>query len=521
MNLTFDTIYSELRNIYGNIKEPDESLNLQKYSHNRDDALFSHPLLYAGGNTFSAGQTIVIDSSLFPDDVVAGGDCLFIAAGNPPVSGAYQYVSVIVVPEADVTTLFNAVQGIFTRYDDWDSSLRELIFNDGTLEMFLAKSFDVIGNPLNIHNNNYNIIARYGEDLTGENVSVWRKTSFFDPDYLMKVASQVGDSVFYSDRVIYYRDEKTRQEFLFLNLFNGNTVAGRLVVMNDIRDFQPQDAFLTNHLGRYLETAFSNMLNSGLGKNLRRDSLIDFLSGKQHSDDKILHLKTISPLSRLGESQRLYCLVCSCIHCELSEQFIALQVERGIPGSVCVVLNERIVLVCSNMPDQSEEYMFENIRNILEKYRLFAGCSNQVEDFSDMRYCYNEAKFTLKQAESSDDAKTLNFFKDHAVDYIMKYGSSIIPVRLLCADCVLKLASHDTGAQVSYCDSLRVYLDCGRNMMETSRQLGIKRNTFLARLERIMRLVDLDLEDPENRLYIQISLRMIKDRSFSSVVQRI
>ena len=166
--------------------------------------------------------------------------------------------------------------------------------------------------------------------------------------------------------------------------------------------------------------------------------------------------------------------------------------------------------MCSNMHGQSTDELFDALSELFAKYTLIAGCSNPFEDFENMMYCYQEALFTLNRIESLQNPQPINYFRDHTLEHILKYGTSIIPAHLLCAGCIMDLAKRDKDAQVSYCDSLRIYLDCGMNMMETARLLNIKRNTFLARLERIMRFIDLDLDDADDRLYLQISLRMIR-----------
>lgn len=52
------------------------------------------------------------------------------------------------------------------------------------------------------------------------------------------------------------------------------------------------------------------------------------------------------------------------------------------------------------------------------------------------------------------------------------------------------------------------------NSSEAARRLNIQRNSFLARLERILNYIDLDLNDEDDRLYLLISLRLIQKWRF-------
>ena len=503
MKLSINVIFYEL-------KESFESATLQKKSLYDNIMSFHAPFWQTDVVKLASDRIFVMNSSDLPADISVTGQCLLVMPDCPQRLASKKGISVITVPGASTAQLFNAVLAIFDRYSEWDYSLQSLIFQNATLDDLLKASFPIIGNSLSVHNNNFKYIARYGDTPGQDDLSNMDRSDFFDPDYLLKVDEASPDSVFYSKNVIPFQDSHSHKEYFFLNLFSGNTAAGRLVVINDHRPFRPQDGVLVEHLGKYLETALAYVSYPGSGKNLRRDSLLEFISGKTHSDDKILHLKTVSPFSRLADDQRLYCMVCDMRSSELSEQYISFQLEHFLPESVCVLYEGRLVLLCANQSGQSQKDFFDEATQLFQRFNLIAGCCNPFTDFYDFKFCYRQAIFTLQQVLSDPAAPALNFFKDHTLEHILKFGTSVLPVRLLCADCVLKMAQHDSTASVSYCESLGTYLDTGGNMAETAKLLGVTRNTFLARLERIMRFVDLDLDDRDSRLYLQISLRMIR-----------
>ena len=494
--------------IYHYLKESFFEVNLHNCSPNDNKMLFNPPLIYSDTIELEPNKIFVIYSDMLPEDLSFNGQCLLILPDAPKRIEGKSGITYITVPGADVPEIFNAVHGIFNRFLDWDGRLQDLVFQNASVEEFLKASYPFIGNTISVHNNNFNYIAKYSPQERDFLVHS-HESSFFDPDYLLRVDEEIEDSVFYSHNLIYYKDKHTHVEHFFLNLFNGNTTTGRLVVTSNHRGFMPYDASLVLHLGKYLEAILSYMAFSGSGKNLRRDSLLEFLSGKTHSDDKILHLKTVSPFSRLQDGQNLYILVCDRQNSELSEQYTAFQLEHALPESVCVPFDKKLVLLCSNEAGQSDEEFFGVTTALLNKYNLIAGCSNPFKDFFDLRYCYKQALFTLRNMEISPTLPPLNNFKQHVLDYILKNGTSEMPPRMLCADCIKKMSDHDITAQVSYCDSLRVYLNTGRNLAETARILDITRNTFITRLERIMRFIDLDLENEDNRLYLLISLKLM------------
>lgn len=70
-----------------------------------------------------------------------------------------------------------------------------------------------------------------------------------------------------------------------------------------------------------------------------------------------------------------------------------------------------------------------------------------------------------------------------------------------------RLKQHDEKSPVSYIETLRTYLDCNMSVTKTTAKLYVNRSTLIERLTRIKRELNCDLEDPEERLRIQILLK--------------
>ena len=66
---------------------------------------------------------------------------------------------------------------------------------------------------------------------------------------------------------------------------------------------------------------------------------------------------------------------------------------------------------------------------------------------------------------------------------------------------------HDQDSQVSYIETLRIFLECNMSVTKTTAKLFLNRSTLIERLARIKRELNCDLEDPEQRLLLQILLK--------------
>ena len=59
-------------------------------------------------------------------------------------------------------------------------------------------------------------------------------------------------------------------------------------------------------------------------------------------------------------------------------------------------------------------------------------------------------------------------------------------------------------------ETLKVYLECKMNYSLTAKQLFLHINTVRKRIEEINDLISFDIEDPMNRLKLEVLLKLIK-----------
>ena len=74
-------------------------------------------------------------------------------------------------------------------------------------------------------------------------------------------------------------------------------------------------------------------------------------------------------------------------------------------------------------------------------------------------------------------------------------------------DGLKKLMAHDENSQVSYLETLRVYLDNNLSVTKTAAALYLHRSTLLDRLAHITQLLGCDLKNPDFCLTLGILLR--------------
>ena len=74
----------------------------------------------------------------------------------------------------------------------------------------------------------------------------------------------------------------------------------------------------------------------------------------------------------------------------------------------------------------------------------------------------------------------------------------------------LSMLHFAEGNQISYVETLRCYLDHNMNLTRTAAKMFVHRTTLIERIRRIEALLRVDLEDPDERLYLLLILKRLE-----------
>jgi len=102
---------------------------------------------------------------------------------------------------------------------------------------------------------------------------------------------------------------------------------------------------------------------------------------------------------------------------------------------------------------------------------------------------------------------SLLFFEDFFVEHLL---SSIYKNKLInfFNDTIAPLVSFDEKNKMDLVKTLATYFQCNYNLTEASKVMYIHRNTFTYRLEKIKEILSMDINDYNNRLKLQLALKL-------------
>jgi sugar diacid utilization regulator len=73
-----------------------------------------------------------------------------------------------------------------------------------------------------------------------------------------------------------------------------------------------------------------------------------------------------------------------------------------------------------------------------------------------------------------------------------------------------RVLAHDAKHNATYASTLRAYLDCFGDVPKAAARISVHPNTFRYRLRRLVELFGLDLADPDERIVLELQLRLLE-----------
>ena len=114
---------------------------------------------------------------------------------------------------------------------------------------------------------------------------------------------------------------------------------------------------------------------------------------------------------------------------------------------------------------------------------------------------------TMQKSILQDGNGTVFYFQDYLLPQLLSGALSGRPSWVYYPNGLKKLKAHDEASQVSYLETLRVYLDNNLSVTKTAAALYLHRSTLLDRLAHITQMLGCDLKNPDFCLTLGILLR--------------
>ena len=173
-----------------------------------------------------------------------------------------------------------------------------------------------------------------------------------------------------------------------------------------------------------------------------------------------------------------------------------------LPGDYSLTMVEKLAA-------RTDQAVFiDQLAGFLDKHRLIAGASDINSGADRLSVLRTQAEIALRERAEPAFGR-ISFYHDASARHLLELSDikHIQPVFLHPA--VIRLRAGEPMQSRRNMITLRVYLECERQLAPAAKRLDIHKNTLLYRIGRLSETFDLKLDDETERFRLLLSLKMI------------
>lgn len=137
---------------------------------------------------------------------------------------------------------------------------------------------------------------------------------------------------------------------------------------------------------------------------------------------------------------------------------------------------------------------------------ISAGIGRAYGDLTKLQHSYREAEHSLRIGTAISGPSSSATFEDLGAYRLLFHLRDQPELQSFCEETLGALAQYDEEHDSHLLETLSCFLDMQGNLSQTARALHLHRNGLLYRLSRIKQIAECDLDNPSQRLALQIAL---------------
>lgn len=473
-----------------------------------EDILFLHE----GIDAFTPDHLYIGPTALIPPrDQIPDGTS-FLCCGSAPfaMEEAPRFNLIVVEEEVPMYALFNSLQRIVTKYNHWQRSLENALQTNAPLQEFVDCSTEIIGWPLAVI------------DVAQSTLAISDFEESDDPIWNDQKKGYIRTSLLVQDSV---QNEDVEASEGPVQLYS--TISRRILLSQAIRIRSHTVAFLSAHrptagterfsrcteqLLEYLAKAVAKRMESNESYQNSRgfilDCLItDLIDGKiterEAIEDRLKYARWVGYVDsriytiRLREENPNKASLRSMM--EQLENLLLYAKALYYKGSI-VVLQQ-----LHGTDPLSEDGRF---LQWLRAHDAVCGISNTFSDYGQLATYYVQAKKADHFGHVLHPGQSAYAYQDYIQEHIYEILSQSTDLRMFIHPDVQQLMCHNKTKDYIY-DTLRCLIKNDFNIINTSKEMFVHKNTLSYRIHQIEDLACFSFNDPNVRSILTASIGIL------------
>lgn len=491
-------------------------------------ASYTMPTRYTQDKALESGRIYLVDYPCTIDcpedrDVLVVYRCL---ASNQPssenmlvqINTAPSVCSIALLTEdTELAALFECLVELFYRNQTWVETLEQLLFSDttSTVQDYLDTSVRLRGGelfylPLDtwrdcICSTAPQYTASVAADTIDESGRAFAELANYD---------ELQEIVNSFEPIVLIKQGRSGAELKLTTAAvreKGGLCLGLLVMPVNGTEVTQAELWFVLQLRDALEAQLAAYTSLNERESFTSHGLLKRLLSEESSDSRVMkrHLKSYGLISDNDYACALFRVYSEGAQKMPPRQFCSLIESLGEGCYAVEYESDIVVLIKISSLKQTMNDFITTVFGYLAPIKARAGISFNFCDLLLLRDYAKQARAALRIGSETDKSLSIHYFSDIACSYLVRHGTSELPARLLCMPGVLALQKLSDSGGVDYVETLRIHLRNACNASLTARALYIHRSTLLYRLERIAQITQTDLNNPDDRLYLELSLLLL------------
>jgi len=409
--------------------------------------------------------------------------------------------------KVDIFEVLRALQNIFHSFHQWESNLLNLFVNNPTIGDVLEQTAPIFQRSLFVLNSSFQYSAASHYHYIDKN---WMAESpELDPEAFLSFLKEQEISM---DKKGAFLLEFEQMSVLCCNLFNTNAEYIGCIAMDLVdHPFVEGEDQLLDYLATILEKVCET---NPMLLNKEQNSLKQVLQTLMA--EVPLHKKQRMLLKTINKQQDYTCVSIhymkqiaifpSIYVCAVFETLFANSVFFEHNGSLLGL----IPTDAAATQEGESKVIMDTMAVYAREMQLCIGISNPFNDLYMLRAFYLQAEAAIENGTIRCPGQSFYRFSDFVLMELVANSTGNLPIEAYYPKGLRQILLHDQTSDISYLQTLMVFLEENMSYAQTARRLYIHRSTLLERISRIQSDLCVNLDDPDQRLYLQVVLKSLE-----------
>ncbi|ACL19169.1 putative transcriptional regulator, PucR family [Desulfitobacterium hafniense DCB-2] len=464
----------------------------------------------------NAGVLNIAHAENLPEEMIVQEGAALICIGMPAELYTKSPLILLVLDQSKkVAELSNEVNRIFFEYNSLELRLHEAVNKGKSIQYLVEQMAQFLNNELVVMNAEFKLIGQ-----SNSTIHMCEISGIKQPDSHGRLSTEHVE--FFKNDLIYSNVKNMREPFIYepsificrvicMNVFFQDDFVCRVVIAEDRSTFRGYEAGLLHFFTSFIQLVYD--LAGYSGDIMPREHMVEIFSALI-SGESIESWRLKNSVSQHGWNYDGPFLCASIMpsdrdYYNRTIPYYCQMINRDFKGCCAFEYERKIVCIVNLEYYNGSGECFNSV--YLETLRdgyFRVGYSNVFTSIVDIQAHYVQAKISLRIGLDQFPSRWYYKFSDIVLFYMESKLTEELDGQFLCSPKIIGLDSYDRANSSDYLHTLKVYLDNQMNAVKTAKDLFIHRATMVNRLERIKELAGINFKDPDDILYIKISIRL-------------